>query len=226
MTTTTRRAMLGAIGSIAAAGFISGHAARAAAIPAIPTDGGRWTRLKARYDRIVAAVADYDRATYRPAWAANDAAAERVPHVTAEYPGWTWKHGVRQNYQLTTAKWDDVCQAREALGRCDGFEAEYVDACRQIVAGADERSETLTQIEHDHNIPAITGHFDRLGELEWKLKWRLMETPAPDLSGALWKFDQLLEMDGSQTPCWNLDDEQVSAAIADVRRLLGGEVRA
>ena len=230
MKSTTRRGVLGAI-AVAPVVVATGATATSGTIipPAVApsaarADGGRWYRLKARHDRLRLAYQEFVDSRLTPATKAASAEIDRLPHVTAGYPGWAWKRGVRQTWTLTTSNPADVRDAKAALARGSGYEPEFIDACRQIADADNQRSDATGRINRNHRLYELEDRADRLGNFVNELQWRLMAMPAPDAAAALWKFDNLMSDDGmGSTEMWNLDDSQVRAAVSDIRRCLGGE---
>ncbi|MCD2325011.1 hypothetical protein LQ953_13385 [Sphingomonas sp. IC-56] len=223
MNAITRRGLLGAISVAPAAAAALLSAPALASVRTGASAQGRWHRLKARLDRLEAEYTRFHNTVVIPA---DKAAADEIaalPHVSAECPGWAWIKGVRQNTTITTAASGDLRMAAQSLAHPEGHEPEYLAACRTITEGQRDRDAAIERINEHHQCDALSAHADRLDDIAYRLRWKLMVMPAPDAAAALWKLDYLVSDDGcGSMSAWSVKDPGVSAAIADVRRHLGG----
>lgn len=223
----SRRGLLRAIGigsvsAIATASILSSATPANASTPL--NSASRWWRMKARMDRLEAEYLRFHNTVVIPADEAVHDEITALPHVSAEYPGWSWKNGERQNWTITTAQESDLRYSARSLKEPEGHEAEYLAACRTIIEGRRDREAAIERIYERHQCESLANRADRIDQLAYKLRWKLMAMPAPDAAAALWKLDYLLGDDGSEsTRAWNVKDADVGAAIADIRRHLGGE---
>lgn len=214
---------LGAAAVTLAPVVLAAPTTHAVAAPA-SKDGGRWWRLKGRHDRLEAEYQRFHSEVVMPADKAADDEIAALQHVTAEYPSWSWKSSVRQNTTITTAAEHDLRYAARSLKEPEGHEAEYLSACETIIDGQRDREAAIERINERHQCGTLSAHADRLDDIAYRLRWKLMEMPAPDSAAALWKLDYLVSDDGcGSMSAWSVKDPGVSAAIADVRRHLGVE---
>lgn len=210
----TRRAALGAIGSIAAAGLALTQRADAA-----PTASrAEWDKAWREYQRATAAYKS-DCKVSDPVMAAHRANAPDEDMIN-----WREFTMVDRNHVLFRLDLDEYRQ-RVIKGRHVWWFGDDAALARRMAAidSVQRYRDARAANDRRHDIDAVCARSERLCEAMCAAEDRLMmQIPAPDHAALLWKLEKLLEVDPDRsTPPWA--GFYVTQTIADMRRILGGE---
>ena len=218
MESTTRRALIGAIGLGLPVAALA-HSAPAAIMVADTKD---WDAAIAHLDRCEAVSQTFDREVFDPTYLAWRAACDAIPHQTFTTP--------YRREPLSTANSYDVADARRSTkGKywIDPAIPEAVahdEAMRKLVAAADARAAERRRIERELGWDAINERSDGLSEACCDAEGAVLAIPAPDGTALMWKLDRLFgpgACTNGSTASWS--EEYIAPVLADARRLLSGE---
>lgn len=222
-TTTTRRALLGAISLAPVAGLLA-----AVPVVAAKSEAGAnrhaWDQAMRAYEAAKAADALIN-ARYEQVYPRYEAEADAIPHVS--FP--TDLIGVAGFDEATTANNQLVAYVRRYVAEVDSGRAkldprfpylqEQLASYRRIVAAAEERAAAVAVVRARYGMDAIEEEWEQAGERVCDACSALMRIPAPDLAALRWKLNEVLELDSTKaSDSW--EAHYVEVLRSDIKRLL------
>ena len=217
---TTRRAMLGAIGTGAAIATVPALTALAVA----PTGASAWAKAFATYSHEEAVYLEWYYRAYAPVQDTLEKAQFAVPHATATYRYLSGDDFKIHDTTITTADSEDVRRARYDLadylrgagGKPLGeMHSERFSACQKIVAHADWREAELKRLRIASGIDELDEQFSVIAGRSISAMEAAIQTPVRAIGELVEKVDLIAQEGGGK-----LEDYQLLAIIAaDVRSL-------